>query len=371
MIQVCREHSWHYLCKTLHSILIVNLRKGKSMKKWMNGIIALMTGCLIATSVNAAEWKFYGNARISTFFSDTETATGTSSTTYSQALQGNSRIGAKVSVRDDLKGRFEYGTSGGNANVRLLYGEWNFGAGSFLVGQSYTPIYTRLSQSVYATDRGLEKYGATSALRHPMLRLKFGGFSIAAIEPGTDALTGTTTEVSIPKVEMAYDMKFNNISIKAVAGYNAYEIDDAYDVNSYILGLGGKGQFGSAYLAASFYLGQNLGPYDFRVSTDNDPILSGTDEVFDNESFGYILVAGYKLNDMLSFEAGYGYTESELDQNGTQEDDGSQYYLQAKITLAPNVFIVPEVGVVNNGQDKTGAEQTEITYLGAKWQINF
>ncbi len=298
-------------------------------------------------------------------------ADGSSSSKCTQDLQCNSRIGAKVSVNDELTGRFEYGTSGGNASLRLLYGEWNFGSGTFLVGQNYTPIYTRLSNSVYETDRGLEKYGATSALRHPMLRLKFGGFSIAAIEPGTDALTGTNTEASIPKLEMAYTISLKNINLKAVGGYNSYEIDNTYDVDSYIVGLGGKGTFGPAYLAASFYVGQNLGPYNFRISTDNDPVLSGTNEVTDNESFGYIIVAGYKMNDMFSFEAGYGYTESELDQTGSQEDDGSQYYLQAKITLAPGVIIVPEIGFVDNGQDKTGAQQTEITYFGAKWQINF
>ena len=340
------------------------------MNKWINGTIALAAALTMAASAQAADWNFYGSARLSTFYSDTDTA-GTSSKSFTQALQGNSRIGAKVSVSEDLRGRFEYGTSGGNANVRLLYGEWNFGAGSLLVGQDYTPIYTRLSSSVYETDRGLEKYGATSALRHPMLRLKFGGLSIAAIEPGTDALTGTSTEVSIPKMEMAYNLTLNNIRLKAVAGYNAYEIDDAYDVDSYIVGLGGKGTFGPAYLAASFYVGQNLGPYNFRVSTDNDPVLSGTDEVVDNDSFGYILVAGYKLNDMFAFEAGYGYTESELDQTGSREDDGSQYYLQAKISLAPGVIVVPEIGFVDNGHSNTGAQQSEITYFGAKWQINF
>ncbi|MCG8688778.1 MAG: hypothetical protein MI892_28160, partial [Desulfobacterales bacterium] len=183
--------------------------------------------------------------------------------------------------------------------------------------------------------------------------------------------TGSGTEVTLPKLEASYDVKFNNIRLKAVGGYNAYEIDDAYDVDSYILGLGGKGTFGPAYLAASFYIGQNLGPYDFRVSTDNDPVLSGADEVVDNDSYGFILVAGYKLNSMFTFEAGYGYTESELDGSGFGEDDASQYYLQSKITLAPGVIVVPEVGFVDNGHDSAGTKQTEITYFGAKWQINF
>ncbi|MCG8637370.1 MAG: porin [Desulfobacterales bacterium] len=338
------------------------------MKKWIKLGISLVAVLTMAVSVQAAEWNFYGSARVETFWEDKDIADTTS---LDMALQENARIGAKVTVSDDLKARFEYGTKGGSANIRQLWGEWNFGAGKFLVGQTYTPIYTVYSNSAYDDGGALEGYGATSASRKAMLRLSFGGLQIAAVEPGTDALTGTATEVTMPKMELAYTAKFDAVDVKLAGGYQSYEIDSAYDINSYVLSIGAKAKFGAAYLAGSFFTGQNLEPYGFKFASDVDPALTGTSGVDDSEEFGYHLVAGYKLNDMLTLEAGYGYLEAELDQSGSREDDASQYYLQGKITLAPGVYVVPEIGVVDEGKDSSGTEEEETTYFGAKWQINF
>jgi hypothetical protein len=81
-------------------------------------------------------------------------------------------------------------------------------------------------------------------------------------------------------------------------------------------------------------------------------------------------VGGYKFNDMVTVEAGYGYEESELD-DAVQEDDSSSYYIQAKLTLAPGVYITPEIGITDHGKDQNGVEEGETTYYGCKWQISF
>ncbi|MCG8568153.1 MAG: porin [Desulfobacterales bacterium] len=330
----------------------------------------LVTTLGLAASAQAAEWNFYGSARVETFISDTD-ENGSSTTEYSQMLQENARIGAKVRVSDSLRARFEYGTKGSNANIRQIWGEWTFGSGSLLVGQTYTPIYNSYSSSVYDNGRGLEGYGVISASRKPMVRLKFGGFQVAAVSPASKVLTGTTaSENNIPKLEMGYTMKFNSGSVKLVGGYNTYELDNKYDVDSYVVGIGGKVKFGAAFLAGSIYTGQNLGPYGFKNSPNDDPTISANN-VVDNESMGFTLIAGYKFNDMVKVQAGYGYTESELDQANSKEDDASQYYLQAKLTLAPGVYIVPEIGFVDEGKDANGNQEEEVTYYGAKWQINF
>ena len=341
------------------------------MKKWFKTaailLVALATGLGTA---QAAEWNFYGSARMETFITDTDN--GTSSTTeFSEELQSNARIGAKVTVSDSINARFEYGSKSSGVNLRQLWGEWNFGKGSLLVGQTYTPIYATYSATVFDSGRGLEKYGAISASRQPMIRLSFGGLQLAAVEPESKVLTGTTTsETHMPKLEAGYTMKFNSGSVKCVAGYNTYELDNTHDVDSWVVGIGGKFEFGPAFLAGSVYTGQNLGPYGFKNSPADDPKISGG-TVVDNESVGYTFIAGYKVNDMVTLEAGYGYTESEMDESGSKEDDASQYYLQAKLTLGTGVYIVPEIGFVDEGKDSTGAQEDEITYYGAKWQINF
>ena len=71
-------------------------------------------------------------------------------------LQSNSRIGVTVS-NGAVGGGFEYGTG---VNVRKLYGIWNFGAGTLLVGQTYVPISIFLSNQVFDADADLLAWGA-------------------------------------------------------------------------------------------------------------------------------------------------------------------------------------------------------------------
>lgn len=340
------------------------------MKKWIKGAAALVAVLSLTASAQAAEWNFYGSARMETFYTDVDDNSGSDQQNLVHTLQSNGRIGAKITVNDNLKARFEYGSKS-TVNLRQLWGEWNFGPGKLLVGQTYTPIYTAYSNSGYDSSNGLEKYGATSASRQPMVRLTFGGFRVAAVEPETDALTGTSTEVTFPKVEASYTAKFDTVTVKAAAGYQSYEIDDAWDINSYVLSIGAKANLGPVYLAGSCFTGQNLAPYGFKLASDVDPSLSGTSSVDDTEEFGFNLIFGYKFNDMFSMEAGYGYMEAELDQAGSKEDDASQYYLMGKITMAPGVYIMPEIGIQDEGEDSSGNEESETTYVGAKWQINF
>jgi len=92
----------------------------------------------------AADWSFYGSARMYTFMSDYSkeyTGTGFSDDDLSWFLQGNSRIGAKVKA-GAVSGRFEYGSG---PSLRLLNGAWNFGGGTLVVGQDYSPIDTFIS----------------------------------------------------------------------------------------------------------------------------------------------------------------------------------------------------------------------------------
>ncbi len=340
------------------------------------GIAVMMAVFVINAS--AADWNFYGSARVQTFVTDLDNPGGVPDTkNYSQILQGNARIGAKVKVNDELTGLFEYGSSGGNANIRQLYGEWDFGSGKFLVGQTYSPLNISLSNQVYGSDENLNSFGNPYAGRQPMLQLTLGGFKIAAISPDVDTLgvLNATTEVSIPKIEASYQLELNNGHLIFAGGYQTYDLKDpatmnSYGVDSYIGAVGGHVTFGSFYFAGNFYFAQNTGPYNLASAADDMPAIVGT-VLSDNDSSGYIFLGGMKLNDTFSFEAGYGYTEAELDQPGSNKDAVDSYYIQSTVTLAQGVFFVPEIGVIDNRNDKNGNEQSEILYYGIKWQINF
>ena len=146
------------------------------MKKMFVLVLALVMAfaALPAFAQDKADWAFYGSVRMWTAWEGVDDTTppqlssntspaGTAqfqvATTAAIArnvggsvvdddemaylLQGNSRIGANVKW-GNVGGRFEYGHTT-TANLRLLYGTWNFGAGTLLVGQDYGPYFYLVS----------------------------------------------------------------------------------------------------------------------------------------------------------------------------------------------------------------------------------
>ncbi|MCA1793027.1 MAG: porin [Desulfobacteraceae bacterium] len=337
------------------------------MKKLMVLVAALALVAASAMTAAAADWNFYGSARVQTFYVDSDLA---DTTNYVQGLNGNSRIGANVKVSDELTGRFEYGTG---VNVRLLYGQWNFGAGSLLVGQTYSPLNMFYSNQVINADNNLLPQGGVYSGREAMIQLSFGGFEIAALAPSTPAITGLAgTETDFPAIEASYVLKMDAFSAKLAGGYQTYEIG-GLDVDSYVVALGAKMDMGAYYVGGNVYIGENAGTL-MAVSVDGDAAFSGNDalpqynaatnSIEDNDNMGYMIAAGFRANDMLAFEAGYGWAETDV---AGVENEVQAYYVQSTISLAPGVFITPEIGMFDG--DEAGSEET--LYYGAKWQINF
>ena len=65
---------------------------------------------------------------------------------------------ARVNVSDRVSGRFEFGALNG-VNLRILWGEWNFGAGSFGVVSTTAVIFSPL------WDSGFSSFGQTKCRR--------------------------------------------------------------------------------------------------------------------------------------------------------------------------------------------------------------
>jgi len=356
----------------------------------MKKLLIVLAVLLLAAPTMAAEWNFYGSARFATFSVDRDLdldVDGDSDRDTRWAQQGNSRIGATVKFNDEIGGAFEMSDSFGK---RKLYGTYNFGGGQLLIGQDYTPSSSYFySNSVFDSDGDLLGVGQFYVGRVPMIQLKWGNLKLAFIDPNTKGevftteslatvdhstlTTGTFTgdgDTTIPKIEASYRFKGEMFFVDVFGGYQTYEIEGAQDVDvdSYVVGIGAGLNFGPVFFNAGFHMGENLGNYGAYNPgglLDEAGIVDGNLE--DQEGMGYLAVLGFKANDMLTIEAGYGREETEICH---YEEDVTQYYLNATINITKGFFIVPEIGMIENSIDGVSAEP-ETFYAGAKWQINF
>ncbi|BBO69084.1 hypothetical protein DSCA_30140 [Desulfosarcina alkanivorans] len=372
--------------------------------------------CLAAPAM-AADWNFYGSARFATFWNDVDPDKDgvDSDEDLTWAQQGNSRIGATVKFNDQIGGGFEMSDSFGK---RKLYGTYTFGNGSqLLIGQTYTPSALFYSNSVYDGDGDLLGAGEFYEGRLPMIQWKMGNFKLALIEPNTsgeagkyakkamadfldddaidpdlaaaldiididyDALAdelGIDVDTSLPKIEVGYAFKSDAFFADVFAGYQTYEIeldDESVDVDSYVIGGGAGANFGAFFVKAGVHFGQNLGNYGAYDPKFNGKALADDMSIdddlkeLDSDSLGYLAVVGFNASEMLTFEAGYGYEEAEVDESDNTTER-TQYYLNCTVNVAPGFFIVPEVGMITY-EDEVTEPEPETFYVGAKWQINF
>ena len=359
-------------------------------------ILVLMLVLVAPAVTTANEWNLYGSARVSMFWvtMDKDANDGINDDTdLDNDLQSNSRIGARVKATDQVAGRFEYGASGGNANLRLLYGEYNFGAGSLLVGQDWDAGMANISNQVVFADTNLLEGGDYTIGRDPQIRLTFGNLNLALIKNqgnpadvgGAAAAGYTSSDIILPMVQAVYTFSTDKLMIKPHASYQTFDVETAgagqrsESVCSYALGVAATVQLGPASIGASAYYGQNLYNHGvwFRAndSAARAQLVNGS--INDATGYGGALVFKMPFTEAIGFEAGVGYTSNEVDTapGVTREDDGLTYYVQLPITLSKGVTITPEISVFDDGDTKvTGAADVEegtTTYIGAKFQIDF
>jgi hypothetical protein len=334
---------------------------------------------IVAFAVPAiADVSFYGNGRMQTFFRDQSkewTGTGYSDDDLDWTmLTTTARLGIDFK-NDTTAGKVEIRPFNGSY-YRHWYGTWNFGRGTLLVGQTWTPT-TFFTAGQCCDDTGLGGWGGFPGARKPMIRLSFGGLKVGLVQPNAGAGFGTyvaDTDVGMPKIEVAYRRMFGAIMVEGGFGMNSYDAVDATDqtlgIDSMIYGVNASIPVGAAKIAASFYMGTNLGTYgDFGANVARNPVVTGT-TVDDTEETGIVIDVSYKVNPMMTARLGYGMLESDND-TWAQEDDASSYYVQLDYQPAKGVHIIPEIGMFDKGENGAKVKEGDETYFGAKWQINF
>ncbi len=352
-------------------------------------------------STHAADWNFYGSARMMSWYESGD-APGflnehdndnidERDRELTWDLQENSRIGAKVK-HGDIEGRFEYGTG---VNLRRLYAIWKFAEGQeLLIGQDYVPLGDiGYSNQVYAGDEGLSDAGTVDDGRRPMIQWSWMGLKVALISVQDASvpdgyMESADIDVVLPKIEAHYRYESDTFYAGVFGGYQTYQVSangmevepgtpvpGDIDVNAYVAGAEGGLTLGPVYISTQIYWAQNAGAFGLAALGFDQPVYLDND-IQDATTFGVGGVIGWTINDMFAMEAGAGYTEEDNDAIGkaagyVTKDKTAAYYIQATITLAKGVYIVPEVGYWDLYDDIAGKEEGDFWYAGAKWQINF
>ncbi len=369
------------------------------MKKIAISLLALTLAVFLAVPA-MAEFDPYGSIRLGVFQWNQDNPPGTDDDSDLKMPHGNySRFGAKFQT-GDISGHVELGLKGAEDGdtvyERLLYGTWDFGDGTLLVGQDYCP-YTHISAQVAPGFYDLENYfigyGCLWNSRQPQLRMNLeNGFYAALIRPqGASAAAAQTAynaataaavadmdqDVTLPKICVGYKVKMDNLTLNPGFAYNTmkYEsqaLNKDWDVDSWLLYVNGKVGLGMVDLKWSIHTGQNLG--DFGISNRTaaaNARFNAAGKVEDSDCMGYYLQASYKL-DPATINVGYGYAEAESDLAGQKTDDQSSYFVNCKLPIAETFFVVPEISFYDDGDGPDGkAEKTDVTVFGVLCQMNF
>ena len=331
-------------------------------------------------------------------------------------------ISANVEIRPKDK---DYG------GYRQWWGQWDFGPAAILVGHTWNPACITISNSQFDSETGVFYGSFMSRLRTTQIRLTvpfsmgklvIGLLNNPAVAPDVVdsakiAATGSEpkasdytiyeeynddlknynakvaeydfdhprnydTDVKMPEIETCLTLKFSPVQVDLVGAYSRFKYEEVISstsetVTSYFYGTRLIVPFGPFSFKALYICGQNLGNYgDLSTLNLNYTKMRwdvATDKSEDSDYSDYGATLGFKVNDMVSLEAGYFYQKTERYQK--EEDPNAHYYLMAAITPVKGFTIYPEIGVrdekdITDSSGKT-RDQGKRKYFGAYWKISF
>jgi hypothetical protein len=280
--------------------------------------------------------------------------------------------------------------------IRLFYGSWNFGAGTFSIGQQWDPGFTMI-YGCCAEGGRMPGFGTWfGRLRAPMVKLGLGSLQIALIDPNTrniDPATFSDVDQTLPALSASYSLNAGPAAIKLWGGYNTYDVEEetaaasvrSESVDSYVLGIQPTVAFGPLTIRADAWMAQN--PTEYGLVANNSEYDAEWDaatlSVHDVDAIGYGIDLAYKISDMYDVRGGWGTSEFELDcPGGVAENDVSAYYVNFNIRPAKGVVITPEFAVRDYGDwtdsdpapagtGGVAVDQGKVTYYGVYWYIGW
>ena len=365
---------------------------------------------------------FYGRARVFTIIDKVSEEkaglNGVDNSDVSWIGGYNGRFGVNFDTGANVTGKVELGigydnlqtdsTKGWKDNrvaTRHVYGKWNFGMGSFIVGQTSGAAdnFIAMGDAWWAAVGDSGDFDGVG--RAPGLQLEFpvgggtlqiGAFNNHAIDVPADLIpTGWAGDVEhgLPRIEIGYAKTIGIFDFAIVGDYqklgyrgidptkHEYSVDVTSNAIAGVFGVDLK----PVYLKAQIWTGKNLPEGAFAGGDDAAIDFSGdfTDldniKTYDTDYLGYGLKATFTVNDKAKVNAGYFHVEAEQGVEAVTYNESSDvFYIQAPFTLAPGVLMCPEIArksfgdsEVTSGGTTSKTENGDETIYGIYWQIAF
>ncbi len=390
------------------------------MKKSIIGASLVAAAFGLSVPAMALDVTPYGAIRVATWW--------TSSTYYNPAgkplhdadftldLQGDSLVGMRVK-QDDFSAVAEMGAynpknRAGGVELRLLFGEWDFGGGKLRVGYAPSP-YVYRSEQVYDADGGFNGYASLWDGRYAQIKVTLNnGLYMTLMKQSTVGLNGisatnayttntgnawantptnltsttyadttgyTDYDTFMPKTIVGYEGKAGIVTYGGGMAGNFYKIRTVAaggnqtgkdEIYSYLAFAHAMIDLAPIELKLSGYTGQNQGNLMNNAAAAAGSFYSNNASYGKNAyTYGGWGQIGYTMNKKFKMFTGVSYESNEM--RGRATDDRMAAFANVQYQVTKNFKVVPEFTYLNDMRSASGAKEPQIYAAGVKWEMTF
>lgn len=190
--------------------------------------------------------------------------------------------------------------------------------------------------------------------------------SLIDIAPETEASETAHGKYATPKVGLNTGVETTGFLKKDGPTAGLFHEESDWSVSTFILFFGVDLDAGPAYFQTQAFVGNPLEDNHLPEVESGFAHAKG----FSTDAKGFNAVAGYKFNDHITLEAGYGYMDQKNKKTGSSEEAWA-VYAQAILSISPGVSVIPGIGQIDFNQSRPNEDSKDNFFAGAKWEINF
>lgn len=351
----------------------------------------------------------YGAIRVGTWWTSSTYYNGQNAlhdADFTLDLQGDSLVGMRVK-EGDFSGVAEMGAynpknRAGGVELRMLFGEWDFGGGKVRVGYAPSPYVFR-SEQTYDSDGGFNGYGSLWDGRYAQIKASLnnglyltlkkqstsntGGTSNFTTNTGPAwqntpfnltatqyAATNTNYDTYLPQTTVGYEGKAGILKYGGGLAFNFYKVTQTTsdvvtskdEIYSYLGFAHGTVDLAPVELKFNLYTGQNVGNLMANSGAATGSYYFNRHNAY---TYGGWAQVGYALNNKIKMFTGASYESN--DTKESKVDDRMAAFANLQYAVSKNFKVVPEITYLNDLRSRTGAKEPQIYAAGVKWEMTF